>query len=290
MRKAFVVGINDYPRSGLDGCINDCRLVYKMLDDIYKFDKIKMLTDANATKGNIITELKNLVRGVQPGDTVYFHFSGHGTRVAVDDVSLSEEVDGFDECIVPVDHRWESPLRDHYVGNMFKLIPAGVTVLVVLDMCHSGTGLRNPAVTYFEDEGGAMKPVLNRFLPPPTESVLSAPDMTVDWGTLMLTKNGGNRGIVYNRPFIIETVEQGDAILISGCEEGQTSADAWINGRYHGALTFYMVQTLMENDWKLPYNKLIEKVNSKTDQYDYDQNPQLEGKPSLLDDLFLGGV
>jgi hypothetical protein len=95
------------------------------------------------------------------------------------------------------------------------------------------------------------------------------------------------RGKMMRAPFIVDSGTQGNAILISGCTDKQTSADAYINGRYHGALTFYVAQTLKENNWKISYRRLIEVVNEKLAKEDYDQQPQLEAREELMDKNFL---
>ena len=41
------------------------------------------------------------MRGAQPGDAFFFHFSGHGSRVKDTD---GDEADGWDETICPVDY------------------------------------------------------------------------------------------------------------------------------------------------------------------------------------------
>jgi len=282
-KRALLVGINSYPGAPLSGCINDIKLFYKILKEIYKFNEIRVLTNEEATKLKIVEALKWLVRGSRPGDQLYFGFSGHGSQVVVDDFSLSNESDGLDEIICPIDLNWDDPLRDHYIGEMFKCIAPGTKLTVILDCCHSGTGLRNPSWKINNH------PAKNRYLPAPVSNIFRDKDMTVDWDTLDYLSNGNTRGIKHSRPFIISTVEQGDAILIAGCQDNQTAADAFISGRYHGALSFYLAKSLRENDWNIKYSQLIEAVTNKLDEAGFEQNPQLEGKSEFFDNLFLGG-
>ena len=42
-----------------------------------------------------------LVRGAQPNDSLFFHYSGHGSQTYDSD---GDEVDGNDETICPVDY------------------------------------------------------------------------------------------------------------------------------------------------------------------------------------------
>lgn len=88
-RVAALVGCN-YPntKNELHGCIND---VLEMKDTLVKrfgFDSnnIDLLTDAPGsskipTGANIKQALANMVDGAEVGDVLYFHYSGHGTRI-----------------------------------------------------------------------------------------------------------------------------------------------------------------------------------------------------------------
>lgn len=53
-----------------------------------------------------------LTAGCQPGDSLFFHFSGHGSQQA-DSTGL--EADGFDETILPLDFRHAGEIVDDEV-------------------------------------------------------------------------------------------------------------------------------------------------------------------------------
>ena len=67
-------------------------------------------------------------------------------------------------------------------------------------------------------------------------------------------------------------------ILLSGCTDREYSYDAYFNGIYHGAMTFYAIQAIREANYNLTYNQLHQRL--KTLIQDYPQHPQLEGKAS----------
>ena len=105
-KKAVLVGCN-YPGtdSELHGCVNDVYNMYKLLVDRFGFseDDIKVLVDTDdnypqPTGANIRQALHELISESAPGDILYFHFSGHGTRVPIDNHETA-----YDECIVPSD-------------------------------------------------------------------------------------------------------------------------------------------------------------------------------------------
>ena len=99
-----------------------------------------VLTDENATRDHLIAALNQLVQVTGPADTVYFHYSGHGSQVQ--DVN-GDETDGLDETIVPQDGRSVGvrDIVDDELDAIFSRLRARSAV-IVLDSCHSGTGTR----------------------------------------------------------------------------------------------------------------------------------------------------
>jgi len=88
-KKAVLVGCN-YPgtKAELKGCVNDVNRMYKCLVERYGFEEenIRVLIDTDdsypqPTGVNIRRAWKTLVEGARPGDIIFFHYSGHGTRL-----------------------------------------------------------------------------------------------------------------------------------------------------------------------------------------------------------------
>jgi metacaspase-1 len=291
MKKALIMGLNAYYGCELRGCINDALLLYKVLTEVYGFDtkNIKVATDRECDQKGILNLLKWLVSGVQPGDTVIWTYSGHGSQVQVTDITSSLESDGRDEIICPIDIdcHWDDPIRDDDLGNIFRRLPDGVNISVILDSCHSGTGLRGNC-RYVEP--CTESDWVNRFYPPPISNLATNPALTLDDNLNFILPMRTKDLDTQKRKVIQSALQQGNAVLISGCGEQETSADAFINGRFHGAMTYYLVETLRDNNWRMSYQDLVLEVNRRLDGKQYDQNPQCEGKPELMSGLFLGGV
>lgn len=78
MRKALVVGINDYPSCPLGGCINDAVQVTDLLarngDGSKNFD-VKLKTDVQS-KSELMDDISELFKG--DDEVALFYFSGHG--------------------------------------------------------------------------------------------------------------------------------------------------------------------------------------------------------------------
>lgn len=280
MKRCLLVGINRYSGAPLNGTVNDIKLMYKILKEYYNFDQFKILTDEEGTKKKIIKELQWLVRGSQPGDILYFHFSGHGSQVPVNDRTASYEPDGLDEIICNIDLDWDRPIRDDDLGNMFANLPMGVKTTVVLDSCHSGHGLKNPLP-------GGYK---NRYLYPPPSKMLKSGQIELNDDLSYLTSRVSDNPVARTKPFLVTKLNPGDSILISGCKDNQYSADGAFNGIYHGALTYYLAQTLKESNWSIYHEDLITILNDKMDFNGFEQDPQLEGSTDSINSFFLGGI
>lgn len=148
-RRAVLVGINYFgTQAQLRGCINDVKNMRALLTERmgWSTNCIKELTDDNRsampTRSNIEAALRWLVEGVQPGDVLFFHFSGHGAQQ--EDPHGFEE-DGMNETIIPVDFKSAGMMTDDQLSEIIvKNLPEGVRLTAVMDCCHSGTGLDLP--------------------------------------------------------------------------------------------------------------------------------------------------
>lgn len=94
------------------------------------------------TKANIRESLNWLVRGCQPGDSLFFYYSGHASQVLDRD---GDEMDGFDESLCPMDYETEGRILDDEINEkIVRPLPRGVTLHAVMDTCFSGTFLDLP--------------------------------------------------------------------------------------------------------------------------------------------------
>jgi len=73
-------------------------------------------------------------------------------------------------------------------------------------------------------------------------------------------------------------------VLIAACRDDQASADAWIDGGYHGAHTYHLCRTLANGTRDLSYRALVSAAGTALSRAGFDQVPQLEGPARLLSD------
>lgn len=60
------------------------------------------------TRRNLEAAMRWLVEDVRPGDSLFIHYSGHGSQVK--DVS-GDEASGYDQTMVPVDYQQAGQVR-----------------------------------------------------------------------------------------------------------------------------------------------------------------------------------
>jgi hypothetical protein len=122
------------------GCVNGERRGHT-LNRHYGFARrdIATLFDADATKAAMVSGIKTLLAGAQPGDGLVFTNSSHGTYVA--DSGAHDEGDHYDEAICPYDSR-KHLLVDDEMRELLADIPKRVRLTVISDSCHSGSVTR----------------------------------------------------------------------------------------------------------------------------------------------------
>ena len=215
-RHALLIGINNYENlPALNGALNDVEAVRALLTQRFGFlpTEIITLTDQQATRRGILNAFAQLAQVSTPLDTVYIHFSGHGSQVQDMD---GDEDDGMDETIAPQDARGEdiADITDDELDIAIAHI-AAKTKIVTLDSCHSGTGLR------------AATPGIRQRVVAPDER-------------LHLYRHNAirTRGVV-----ALPKTEQ--YILFTGAAAYQSALDGpFAEGRYHGLFTYAYTQAL----------------------------------------------
>jgi len=274
-KRALLVGINkfaNYPQFTLNGCVNDAKDMAALYQDLLGFQTSEMtiLTDAQATKANIMSNLKAMVADAKAGKLGYvvFSLSSHGTQM--NDTS-GDEPDGKDEAFVPYDiaeksGTWDPShiISDDEFHDLFVQLPANALLEVYLDTCHSGTGLRGA-------EFGLHAPKPRYIAPPEHEfgdRTAKMRGFTLRRASQSKAKKGGGSAS--------KDVAGQHHMLWTGCKANETSADAYFNGRYNGAFTYHFVKVMRDTKNKLSRKDVIAKMRTLM-RSQFAQNPQLEG-------------
>ena len=271
-KRALLIGINRYqvPGADLRGCVNDVKDLSAALIEFHGFKKsdITVLTDHAATKKAMQAGIKTLIRDSTKGDVALIHYSGHGSHVPDDN---QDESDGRDEILCPANLDWDDPLRDDWLRTTLDGVKAGVNLTVIMDCCHSGTNTREVLPPD--------APVKQRYLPSPetlkaVESGRSAPRKVTS------ELRASPRAARKTRDIVKAQLPE---VLITGCRDTQTSADAFINGRFNGALTFALVDAIRKSRGRLTYRQLHDRAAGVLKTRKFEQVPQLEGRSERFD-------
>lgn len=278
-KKALLVGINDYAPVGaggpdLRGCVNDVRDVAHSLNAmgivLAAPLNMRIITDARATRANILASLEWLVAGAKAKDLLIFWYSGHGSQVA--DVS-GDEIDKKDETICPHDFATAGMILDDDFRRIFSRLPKGVNLDVFLDSCHSGTGTRE-----LEALGGLPEDqtLTYRYIEPPVDYgyFLDADPFIPSRGFLKAARGEKD-------PVIAPGLNH---VLWAGCRDNQTSAETAIGGTVRGVFTYCYCRALRRAGLGITRRRLDALVCADLRAMGHSQVPQVEGTAVSLNE------
>ncbi|MGE3776260.1 MAG: caspase family protein [Pirellulaceae bacterium] len=311
--RALLTGINQYKYiSHLRGCVNDVRMVERLLIEVFGFAaaNIKTLIDSQVTKERITKEWARMLKDVKRGDRIVFHFSGHGSHIADKD---GDEEDGADELLCLYDMDFDDDRTYLLVDDLRKLteqVPDSGYLTVLLDSCHSGTATRmmlaptaarevrftgppplvdlQASLARLERSSGSSRSLAGRDADEVVTRLL-APRSALDERNTVLARfveppphvsaalrRGGIRKQVRAAMAEARQGERMNHVLLAGSEATQTSADAFIEGNYHGAFSFYLDRTVREEGRSIDHQKLIRRLRDALAAERFSQTPQLE--------------
>lgn len=208
---------------GWSGPLNACEADAKDMLGIAQsrgFKPKSLLTSA-ATRKSVIYEMSSIANQLDSGDIFLLSYSGHGGQLP--DWNHDEE-DNQDEtwCL------YDGQLIDDEIYNLLGKFKSGVRILVFSDSCHSGTVLKeayNYGLTHTSSSFSQPNSVEYRAMQNSIAlRVYQANKTTYD----PIIKN---KALKQARNKI-----SASAMLISGCQDNQLSADGTFNGLFTGTL------------------------------------------------------
>lgn len=312
-KRALLIGINYRGQQGeLRGCVNDVATMRNFIQAHgYSPQNMQVLVDdpswgtQQPTKQNMIQGFRWLVQGARPGDNLFLHYSGHGSRVRD---TNGDEADGYDETIIPVDFRSAGQITDDELFDILVgPLPAGVRLTAVMDCCHSGTVLDLPYEFTASRRNMALVFQNGKFNPSALPSMImnvkwelgnkkkmqqQALKLGMDLAGQFFGKTGGGGG---GGPAGFQNNQQkrvnADVILFSGCSDNQTSADVSNTSAFNlpsgsgpggagGACTNAIVAAFSARP-QITFIQLLEDMRINLEQKGYKQVPQLSSSRPL---------
>lgn len=270
-KRALLVGISRYPQAGKDSWkpLNTHQDIVQMKDALrvhgFAAEDVKVLEDGEATAEGIRAAFRShLISPAKPGDTLLFHFSGHGQQVSDDN---GDEIDGLDETLVPANATDQhaqagakTNLRDDEIGAWLKELgdklrgpdgKQGGSIVVTLDSCFSGTAMRGDLV----ERGHGWDENLDGVKPPRRDT-----DRGAQLSASLQDKDG-------------------EVQFLSAALSTQTAKER--NGM--GVFSAALVQALKRADNQTTYQALLDDISYEMAQSGVrEQTPGLEGNGDLI--------
>jgi len=156
-------------------------------------------------------------------------------------VPSNSETNGYHEAL----YLYNGPFIDDQFQSLVVMLREGVTMTAKFDSCFSGDMLRNSKKSFKRFYAMPGVPIRHRAIR--------------KFGKKIVTDN---------------------CVVFSGCSEDQTSADAYINGRYNGAFSYYDNRAFNAQS---TYMDEIDRLHAFLPSAVYSQNPTMDGDSSLFD-------
>lgn len=133
MKRALVIGIDDYGDNSLKGCVNDAIEIGSVLetngDGSPNFSVVRLLSNTDTvTITTVMEALEQLF--ASEAETVIFYFAGHGVLNTVTSTGYLITQDG-------TKHNWGVSLAD-LLAMANKAHPKIKSTVIILDSCQSG--------------------------------------------------------------------------------------------------------------------------------------------------------
>lgn len=217
--------------------------------------RIRVLLDKMATRKNILEGLQWL--SANPVDEAYFAISGHGTRVP--DLDGDEKETEFDQAILPYDYLKEGLILDDDLGFIYSTFAPQTRLIVHQDTCFSARSDRGRFFDLKEKIWNDRRP------------------RSVDG--LKIPRSAIRRKGDWLRPVL---PRKHNLILISGCRDFETAADAYLDGKYQGAMTYAVLSAIRDQGASASYNQIVDAARTLLREKGFPQVPQIEGPESYL--------
>ncbi|BAZ21216.1 peptidase C14 caspase catalytic subunit p20 [Kalymmatonema gypsitolerans NIES-4073] len=292
---ALLIGIDCYMPNrlpngryykSLGGCVRDINYVEAFLKQMRKVPETQILkltasTSHNneyeplepsnelPTRKNIVDSFRKLGEMTPEGAQVYIHYSGHGGRAKTVFKDIKGE-DGIDEGLVPTDLGTSEGqyLRDLELAQLLKeLVDKKLTVTVVLDCCHSGGATRGEAEIRGMDVVDDKPFLTGQELVAPLETLAATWKSLTEQGTRGLKASG--------------LPESRDYVVLAACRPNEEAYEYAFNREtkeFNGALTYWLLDTLRQQNPGQTYKDLYDRINAKIHSQFPQQTPMLMGE------------
>lgn len=273
---AILIGIDTYPDRPLRSCVRDVEMIKDCLVSQLSLVDVRMFT-AGAVLGaqdrqggswptcrNVTLAFESIQSQAKPGDFVYIHYSGHGTRMAPCFDYSDKSTGDLALVFLEGDQSREIFFRGPKLAGLINaLVNNGLLVTLVLDCCFSASVYRksdsNIRYLPFDSEGTSESPVYseedsaNRSVP----SANRDGSMRDNW-----------------------LVNPDRYTILAACgphENAKGGIEISEKGGWYGALSYFLLSSLTEHGLQRKHKDIYRHVCARFRHTSIPQNPVLYG-------------
>lgn len=257
--RSIHIGLNFVDPNGYDGwdgelvaCEFDAKDMAGLADS--KGFQSQTLLTKDATSAAILEAIGGAASELSEGDILFLSYSGHGGQVPDGN---SDEDDRIDETWCA----WDRQIVDDELYSAWSAFPAGARIFVLSDSCHSGTATR---VTLDAVRPEALGSTLDIQDSEPANRMRAMP---ADVGDRTYRAHKAEYDEIQAKvPAFDDSDVEASVLLISGCQDSQTSADGeknglftqtllkvWDEGKFRGGYKSFAKQIVKEMPpWQVP--------------------------------------
>lgn len=189
-----------------------------------------------ANKANLTSALQRIISNSQPGDFVYFHYAGHGTRKSTESAKYRQysHARGNVALVLYPDQPEHSLQSEYFKGANLaiafnQMVAKGLRLTVILDCCYSGSVLRDDAI------GSSIREVAYKYA---IEAAHQSPEMDA-----FCQHSDIQRSSLSPDQWLIDA---NGYIIFAACGPHEVAREIKMKGteHRHGALSYFLMKAL----------------------------------------------
>jgi len=230
----FLIGINKYRNSNgndLNGCVEDVTAVRDFLvkEVGVPLNATKILSDYEATSGNVRGEFARILSSVKAGDNILIYHSGHGSTIP--NTSVSGDTESEDQVWCMTNFFSGGMIVDDEVFKFCKEIEAkGATITIANDCCHSGSNFRQ-VLTHASFDASMTKRKSIEYS--------SLDEFEKNSVQLSMARYRASNVVTDNATYKFKNV-----VHLAACGDLEVASELILDGKVRGIFTFALLQAL----------------------------------------------
>jgi hypothetical protein len=239
---ALLIGIDAYKKKPLRGCVQDVLAMRDLIMSTPNTSKIRTcwmtapLPTKNAnsnnsleyfpTYENVKRELDRISLSGEKGNSVYIHYSGHGTAMSPPAPSEPHRIySNVSTGDLALDLLEDSEggiryLRGFEIGNIIaRMVAKGLRVALVLDCCYSGSNMRHSSPARFLEYD---------------------PSVDARYPAILAQESGSKYRSRAPRPNPL--IKPDKFTVLAACGPTELAGEVKLENKHHGMLSYFLIQ------------------------------------------------